>query len=171
MILFPLVFTAAFYAVDILTVAIANLFHPSYTGDVNTEGFAKRAYVASIFEIDGTPNKAPYYIFLLFFSIQSAYLLGSVYFAQYSYIKTTIGLSLACLVIAFIGFYLTSRFMPRGGFYESPVTYQIFLDDGLERKVVSLPKWIGEVLEYLFLYSFLPIFWITTYFRLKEKEV
>jgi hypothetical protein len=165
-ILFPMVFTASFYFVDVIAVSLANLFHPSYNGVT-----ANAAHVINVFHIDDNPvNPAPY-LFLLFFAIQSAFLLGSVYFSQYSYVKTAISLSLVCLIVAFVGLYLPSQWMPRGGFYKSPVEYMIYTDNWENRKMVALPNWFGEALKYIFLYAFHPIFWITTYFRLKEKEV
>ena len=165
-VLFPIVFTAAFYLVDAIAVSFANLFHPSY----NTDG-ANVAQITNVFDLnENAINPAPY-ILLLFFAIQSAFLLGSVYFAQYSYVKTAISLSLVCLIVAFVGIYLPGESMPRGGFYKSPVEYMIYSDNWEDRKMVALPGWIGEVLKYIFLYAFHPIFWVTTYFRLKEKEV
>ena len=165
-ILFPIVFIATFYLVDAIAVSFANLFHPSYNGNTTNS-----AHITNVLDLDGGRfNPAPY-ILLLFFGIQSAFLLGSVYFAQYSYVKTAISLSLVCLIIAFIGIYLPSQSMPRGGFFRSPVEYMIYSGNWEDRKMVALPAWIGEVLKYIFLYAFHPIFWITTYFRLKEKEV
>ena len=163
-ILYPIVFTAAFYLVDAIAVAAANLFHPSYTT-------GKNAPIANIFDLRNPRINLAFYWFLLLFGIQSAFLLGSVYFAQYSYIKTAISLSLAFLIIAFVGLYIPSQWMPRGSFHESPIEYIIHTGEWDNRKMVALPGWIGEVLKYIFLYAFHPIFWITTYFRLKEKEV
>jgi hypothetical protein len=165
-ILFPVIFIAAFYLVDTIAIAGANLFHPSY----NTEG-AKHAQIANIFDLRNPRINLAFYWFLLFFGIQSAFLLGSVYFAQYSYVKTAISLSLVCLIAAFVGIYLPSQWMPRGGFFQSPVNYMIYTDNWEDRKMVALPFWLGQILQYIFLYAFHPIFWITTYFRLKEKEV
>jgi hypothetical protein len=165
-ILFPIVFTATFYLVNTIAVSLANLFHPSYNADISNV-----ANITNVLDLNGGRfNPAPY-ILLLFFGIQSAFLLGSVYFAQYSYVKTAISLSLVCLTVAFVGLYVPSQWMPRGGFLQSPVEYTVHSGNWEDRKMVTLPAWIGEVLEYIFLYAFHPIFWITTYFRLKEKEV
>ena len=167
---FVVVFTAAFYIIDIITVGLANAVHPGYAGSVDHNGVIQEAHTVNIFKLPGNPEKVSFYIFLLFFVIQSVALLGSIYFRQYSYIKTAISITLACLVIGLIGFYFTSFFMPRGGFNELS-NYRIYSEDGNETKLVQLPEWIGKVLKYLFLYGFPPLFWVTTYFRLKEKEV
>ena len=168
--LFLIVFTIAFYTVDLITIGLANLFHPSYSGTVDAQGVIRKAHVVNIFKFADNAANIAYYFFLFFLAIQSAFLLGSVYFSHYSYIKTAIGLTLACLVIALIGFYLTSLIMPRGGYFNPPSTYRVFTGDG-KNKLIELPYWIGSILKFLFSYAFAPIFWLATYFRLKEKEV
>lgn len=168
-ILFVVVFTVAFYLVNIITVGLANLIHPDYSG-VARNGIVHKAHISNIFRIPGNPRNLAQYFFLLFFAVQSVAFLGSIYFPKYSYIKTAISITIVCLVIALVGFYFTSFFMPRGGFNEFS-TYRVFSEDGNETRVIQLPAWIGKVLKFLFFYAFPPIFWVTTYFRLKEKEV
>lgn len=168
-ILFVVVFTVAFYLVNIITVGLANLIHPDYSG-VARNGIVHKAHISNIFRIPGNPRNLAQYFFLLFFAVQSVAFLGSIYFPKYSYIKTAISITIVCLVIALVGFYFTSFFMPRGGFNELS-TYRVFSEDGNETRVIQLPAWIGKVLKFLFFYAFPPIFWVTTYFRLKEKEV
>jgi hypothetical protein len=168
---FLIVFTAAFYLIDVITVGLANLLHPSYNSSVNAQGIIQKAHVVNVFQIKGNPVNVAYYFLLLFLGIQSVALLGSVYFPQYSYIKTAIAVSLVALTIALFGFYFTSFFMPKGGFNEQLTTYYVFPDKGGKAQIIQLPHWIGKVLKNLFFYAFPPIFWITTYFRLKEKEV
>lgn len=168
-ILFVVVFTVAFYLVNIITVGLANLVHPDYSG-VARNGIVHKAHISNIFRIPGNPRNMAQYFFLLFFAVQSVAFLGSIYFPKYSYIKTAISITIVCLVIALVGFYFTSFFMPRGGFNELS-TYRVFSEDGNETRVIQLPAWIGKVLKFLFFYAFPPIFWVTTYFRLKEKEV
>ena len=168
-ILFVIVFTVAFYLVNIITVGLANLIHPDYSG-VARNGIVHKAHISNIFRIPGNPRNMAQYFFLLFFAVQSVAFLGSIYFPKYSYIKTAISITIVCLVIALVGFYFTSFFMPRGGFNELS-TYRVFSEDGNETRVIQLPAWIGKVLKFLFFYAFPPIFWVTTYFRLKEKEV
>jgi hypothetical protein len=168
-ILFVVVFTVAFYLVNIITVGLANLVHPDYSG-VARNGIVHKAHISNILRIPGNPRNMAQYFFLLFFAVQSVAFLGSIYFPKYSYIKTAISITIVCLVIALVGFYFTSFFMPRGGFNELS-SYRVFSEDGNETRVIQLPAWIGKVLKFLFFYAFPPIFWITTYFRLKEKEV
>jgi hypothetical protein len=62
-----------------------------------------------------------------------------------------------------------SSFMPRGEF--GIIQYQFYGSEWRDNKIVELPHWGQKIIEYLALYGFTIIFWITTYFRLKEKEV
>jgi hypothetical protein len=59
--------------------------------------------------------------------------------------------------------------MPRGHYYDGLAGYKVY-EKGQD-KVVMLPGYIGKILGFLLMYAFAPIFWIVTYFRLKEKEV
>src|SRR5215207_2184394 len=79
-VLFFVVFVAAFYLVDVLMVAIANSLSA-------TENLAGKPGVTNVFKViilrfnrDSTIN-----FLFLFFSVQSAFLLGSVYFEKYSF--------------------------------------------------------------------------------------
>jgi hypothetical protein len=66
--------------------------------------------------------------------------------------------------------YFIGSFMPRGSFREN-MTQFIIYEGGEQNKMIQLPRWIGKTIELLMFYAFPPIFWITTYFRLKEKEI
>jgi len=44
-------------------------------------------------------------------------------------------------------------------------------NDPASDKLITLPEWIGDVLVFLLKYAFAPLFWLATYYRLKEKEI
>jgi len=169
-IFFPIILTAAFYLIDALAVFIANASHPSYNGQADHGGNPMVGKIANVFN-PGSQNERRmlFYGTLLFLAIQSAALLGSVYFGQYSYIKTAISLTLLFLFFALVVNYLINSFMPRGFFREN-MTQFIIMEEG-ENKMIQLPHWIGKTIQILIFYAFPPIFWISTYFRLKEKEI
>jgi hypothetical protein len=169
-IFFPIILTAAFYLIDALAVFIANASHPSYNGPVDANGNLLSAKLANVFN-PGNQNdrRMLFYGTLLFLAVQSAALLGSVYFGQYSYIKTAITLTLLFLFFALVMNYFIDSFMPRGFFRENMTQFIIY--EGEENKMIQLPHWIGKTIEFLMFYAFPPIFWISTYFRLKEKEI
>ena len=168
-VLFFIVFTLAFYLVDVLVVLIANAFHPSYNGVTTQEGIAFKAHVANVFNMRELPqnNHLSYYFLVVFLTLQSVALLGSVYFSRYSYIKTVISLTVIIIITFLMLFKLQESLMPKGNF--SLTEYKIYDNDQV--KIISLPVWAQKLLEYLASYAFAFIFWVTTYFRLKEKEV
>ena len=168
-ILFFIIFTLAFYLVDVLVVLIANAFHPSYNGITTQDGIAFQAHVVNVFNMRDLPqnNNLSYYFLVVFLTLQSVALLGSIYFSKYSYIKTVISLTLIVIVTYLILFKLRENIMPMGNF--SVTEYKIYENDQV--KIVSLPVWAQRVIEYLCSYAFAFVFWVTTYFRLKEKEV
>jgi len=164
--LFFVVFTALFYLVDVLLVGLAKAFTaPPATGGKPT--------VVNVFDIVNVPfNKDTMLNFLcFFFSAQAAFLLGSVYFEKFNFIKTIIcgfvvGFILFCLM-----YVLNAKLLPDGdysrGFF---TTYRVYVD-GVNDHLVQLPAWIGQVLRFLVLYGIAPFLWIVTYYRLKEKQV
>jgi len=170
-IMFFIVFLVSFYIVGFFTVSIANAVHPSYNSVVNQDVTVVKAHVINVFETRmEIPVEVTFYFMLLFFAVQSAALLGSVYFSRYSYIKTAISLTLVCVIVFVLEYNLTKNLMPRGRFFEGRGTYIFDMEEG-KGNLVQLPAQVVNTLLFLFKYSFPPIFWITTYFRLKEKEI
>jgi hypothetical protein len=162
---FFVVFTATFYLVDFLMVAIAQTF-PNHVSS------AKPA-VANVFDIISLPfNKDTVLNFLLFyFSVQSAFLLGSVYFEKYSFIKTIIcGFAGGFIVFCFM-FFFNEHLFNGGSYHRGFLTSYRIPVDGVHDRVVQIPAWIGAIFRVLVLYGMAPFLWIVTYFRLKEKQV
>jgi len=115
-------------------------------------------------------NDVLIYLMLIFLAVQAAFLLGSVYFPKYSFIKTAISLLVIFLIGVFYVHNVLGSMMPKGHFYEGLGAYKVFQKNGQE-KIVALPSSVGRILGFLLMYSFAPIFWVVTYLRLKEKEV
>lgn len=174
-IIFFIAYTTVFYIADFIMVKIANSVSYVYwqrnhlAGDV----FVPQNIVNIFFlnEMSARDiNTGPFFL-LGYLAVQSAYILGSVYFTRFSFIKTTISLLVTALfIMMFVGKVL-SAFMPHGSFYQGITNYQIF-DEGLgEQKIIRLPEWVGDSVLFLLKYAFAPIFWVVTYFRVKEKEI
>ena len=143
-ILFPILSIACFYLVNVPMVALAN----SLTG---TSGVQSRSTVANIYDVNLLEFNATQVIKLLFFfvSIASLFLLGSVYFKKYNYIKTIISgflVCISCFVLVFL-------------------THDLFDDYNVESNP-GLPVFI-QVLAY----AIAPLSWMATYFVLKTKKV
>lgn len=170
LVLFFVVFTAAFYLVDAIVVSLANVLHPSYSGPLQGQGLAMKAQVTNVFNIWSGKDNMSYYFLLTFFAIQSAALLGSIYFHQYSYIKTAISLCVLFIVIYVGSAWFQNSFMPPGHFQNGFSFYRVWGDEDTS-KLVQLPGWVDTIISVLFKFGFPLVFWVSTYFRLKEKEV
>ena len=145
-VLFFVVFTAVFYAVDLLMITL----YKSFSG---AEGVADKVTVANVFPVKFFEfnDRAYIYLLLLFFAVQSAFLLGSVFFRKYPFIKTII----SGFIVFFILFCLVYLFHD-----------QLFPDD--EPSEV-LPVWVGQTAMFV-VYATAPLLWIAAYSRLKRKQ-
>jgi hypothetical protein len=164
-IIFFFVFTAVFYMADVLMVGIAN---------ATASAPEERTTVTNIFStgnVGGEWNRNLYFL-VLFFALQAAFLLGSVYFEKYGYIKTSIALFVTFLLFFSLFYFFLEVLMPGKGSYSTSfmTSYRVQAENG-EQRLVQLPQWIGEVLRILFLYAITPLLWLVTYYRLEEKEV
>ena len=161
-VLFFAVFLTAFYAVDLLMVAIANTFSG-----------VEKPTVLNIFSVVVIPVNldATINFLLFFFSVQSAFLLGSVYFEKFSFIKTVISCFVGGFLIFLLIYFFNRQLLPEGDYPQGFLTsYRVHVD-GVNDRLVKIPGWIGELLRFLVLYTIAPFFWIVTYYRLKEKQV
>lgn len=150
LILFFAVFTATFYLVDIIMVNIANSVDAikKYHGKIP---------IINVFDVTffSFNNNATLNFLLFFFSVQSAFLLGSVYFRKYNFLKTIISGFVIWLILFLIVYF----------FYQenSAEAYS----DGNEGE---MPNWIAQLIQGL-AYVLAPLLWIVTYYRLKQKQV
>lgn len=160
-IVFTLVYSACFFLVKSGAVA--------YVNNLIADKPAVYTLRRSKWGADGSfLSVFPYFIYG-FFAVQSFYLLGSVYFSRYSFVITTIAGS----ALIFIFAYYTAELV-EGSFtgfswngdhvrkYDAGFnTYQRY----------ELPSWLSGVLEYVIKFIWAPVFWVVTWFRLKEKQI
>ena len=157
--IFFICYNVIFYLVDISLVNVAN----AVTSEPDK--------VVNIFELEGFPKDHIFhYILYIFFGVQGAFILGSVYFPAYSFIKTSIVIMIFFVFFLFFIGKVLGSIMPAGSLYESLTAYRINKTDGQDY-IVRLPQWINTVLVFLFQFSIAPVLWIVTLIRLKEKEV
>ena len=161
-VLFFLVFLTAFYLVDILMVAIAN----SLKGTPKTTVLNIFSVIVIPVNLNSTIN-----FLLFFFSVQSAFLLGSVYFEKFSFVKTIISCFVGGFLIFLLVYFLNVKLLPEGDYPLGFLTSYRVRVDGINDRLVQLPGWVGQLLRFLVLYTIAPFFWIVTYLRLKEKQV
>ena len=149
-IVFPLLLIACFYLVDVIMVTIANSF------SVNSTGQGK-SIVANIFEVEFIRFNSKQAIYLLpfFLSVQSLFLLGSVYFKKYNFIKTIITGFVIFIACFFIVYIIAEHVLP-----EKEDDYYF----------LKIEKWFPTFLQVL-AYSIAPLAWVATYSVLKAKQV
>ncbi len=164
-VLFFIVFVCAFYLVDVLMVAIAQ---GSFASDIaNRDEGLLNIFDAAQLPREGNTRTN---ILLIFFALQSAFLLGSVYFEKFSFIKTIISGFVAFFIIFCLVYFLYDL-MPNGDYANGFLTAYRIETGGKDDYLVSIPTWPGQLLNYMVLYGTAPFLWTVTYFRLKEKQV
>ncbi|MES1216610.1 MAG: hypothetical protein ABUT20_13935 [Bacteroidota bacterium] len=175
--IFFIFYSLLFYVADIIMVKIANTVSYAYWEKHQHDpgGIFRPQEIVNVFWANDTMRKGdvniPFYILLCYFAVQAAYLLGSVYFARFSFIKTTVGLIfIFLLIIVFVGKVLNA-FMPDGNFYRGIGSYRLNVSGNESATIIRLPDWVDTVTLFLLKFAFAPIFWIATYFRVKEKEL
>lgn len=174
-ILFFVCYTAIFYLVDFTMVSIANGLDKSSFSRNNPSYVFKPIEVANVFSkpLGASPNTPPYFLYflILYINLQAAFILGSIYFPAYSFIKTCITLLLVFLFGVFLIGTLLDSMMPSGSFYDGIFSYVIYEEGSPVMRGVRLSEGLSAVLKYLAMFGFLPLLWSAAYFRLKEKEV
>lgn len=164
-VLFFIVFIAAFYAVDILMVTLVKTF--SESSEQNSTRGLINMFEQFTIRFDGESSLN---MMMVFFSVQSAFLLGSVYFEKYSFLKTVIS-GFVIFFIVFCLVYGLYELMPDGE-YDGGFLTSFRVDiKGQDDHLVTIPHWLGQVLYYLLMYAIAPFLWIVTWYRLKEKQV
>jgi hypothetical protein len=144
--LFFVVFTTAFYLVDILMVSIANTFSANEAvGKSNVINIFTAVFFR--FNSNSTLN-----FLLFFFSVQSAFLLGSVSYKEYSFIKTILSCFIVWLIVVLVLYFLHEQL--------------VLVDERSSR----MPDRIALVIIFL-AYAIAPSLWIATYHRLKQKQL
>ena len=108
-----------------------------------------------------------------FVAIQAFYVLGSIYFSRFTFIMTTvIGIALVFIFMWFT-ISLINNNIPDGfkwdGFYVKKYEGDIGTDGGFYK--YQLPALAFSTLLFLLKFIWAPVFWLITYFRLKEKEI
>lgn len=174
-VLFFLCYTAIFYLVEYSMIKIGNNILEQYWKERDPSYHFVAAKVVNVFT--GPPNMPPdmpnifFYFLLMYLNGQSAFILGSIYFSGYSFIKTAIALLVVILAVIFYMANILDGFMPQGHFGNSFFAYVVSGPDGTYERGARLPEWMAFAIKYLFMYGFLPLLWSAAYFRLKEKEV
>lgn len=164
--LFFICYTIVYYVVDVIMVRVCNAVDAAR--GIGTPG--KVQTIVNIFR-PGNMNDSSVivYLYLIYLVVQAGFLLGSVYFSKYSFVKTAIAMLAVFLFFVFFLGKVMNGIMPAGHYSESMFAYRLY--EGSRDKIVRIPAYVSDTILFLLKYAFAPLFWVTAYFRLKEKEV
>lgn len=166
---FFVVYTLLFYIVDIPMVHIYNGLYPAGQKNSHDAVFVYNVFTAA----GGIPPEREMHLFLLaFFSIQAVFILGSVYFTRYAFIKTIVAILLFTLVVVIFMTKVVAQNLPDSWHLNDMIGW-VERDAQSYRpiKQVSLSGWTEALLRFGLIGGVPVFFWCVTYFRLKEKEV
>jgi hypothetical protein len=114
----------------------------------------------------------PYFIYG-FYAVQAIYLLGSIYFSRFSFIITTIiG---AALIFCFV--YYMYRISEMFSHYNWKILSATSFNNegtftpGGPNKLYSVSHLTQDIILCFVKFGWAPIFWVITWYRLKEKEI
>lgn len=114
-------------------------------------------------------NLYPPIFLMTYFAVQAALLPGAIYFTRNAILKTLLTLiGVALLTVLFLA-KVAEPAVPHGWHMSNLFEWVNY--DGDEIKWVRLPVWTGYWSYQLAAWGLPVIFWVTAYFRLKEKEV
>jgi hypothetical protein len=171
-VLFFLVYTIVFFLVDIPMVELCNRLIEREHRMWSVGSPIQPDPIYNV--LNGLPNTEldnQYHLFLLsYFAMQAAFVLWSVYFDRYAFIKTTVAVLIFILFFMCMESRVIEPMLP-DGFHRAQITDWMKGQDTLGIKVIRLSPVISTPLGYLLIYGTPFVFWIATYFRLKEKEV
>ena len=153
-VLFSAVVLGMFFIIQPIAVAMAHSPEPMH---FRTD-FARAEFSSVVWNI------ATGYV-----AMQALFILGSVYFQRFAFIKTVVSTVLAAAVFAAFINYVVSPLMPEGMNMQSFSEAHVW-KSGTER-IYKLPIWSSVGIRYGFQYMWVPVLWTATYFRLKEKEL
>jgi hypothetical protein len=156
---YNLLYVVGFFALRGLALSILAM-HP----EINVHHYSTNENDKEIF----------YYLGLAYASLQTLFLLGSIYFERFAFVKTIVSGILVLLVTFLFGRYVVYPIMPQGHFEGNHAQFVFEKGDGIVSKtkmVFGYPDWLLNTLVFLFRYIWVPAFWTVTYFRLKEKQL
>ncbi len=175
--LFFIVYNALFYLLDIPLVKLENSINwKIYLASKEPLSQYSPLEVFSPMEFKGHKqgegyNNESIILLLLYFSIQSAYILGSVYFTRYNFIKTTIVLLLLGFACFLFFDNIFGRSLPTG------ISSKGLFRWGFNDPETNRPRWVllspgvESILLFVVEWSWPFLLWLVTFLRLREKQV
>lgn len=107
--------------------------------------------------------------FYIFIALQSLFILGSVFFEKFAFIKTTLAALFIIFLFIITGILLAKNLLPHNSNLQGLTAFRVYGNN--EVKLYRLSPWIGDALIACTKLIWAPVFWVAAYFRLKEKEI
>jgi hypothetical protein len=160
-VIYAAIYLCFFRLVDVFFV---NNYHQGL--DPNSPNYQNLYHSVEVF---GFNNEIAKNIFIIFFNISGAMLLGSLYFNKVSYIKVAL---LVCTLVIFTYF---TNLLIAGLFFNhidmATPFKSVFLKVGSAIGIVDLPEGVNSAISFLISYVIPGTLWLTALIRLKEKEM
>jgi hypothetical protein len=175
-IIFFIAYTVVFYLVDYGMVNLSNTVSKNWQDYPlqNAELF-QPAKIANVFsnkdemKVVPIPLNLNNYFLMTYFAAQASFILGSIYFSKFGFVKTIICLfGLFFFIFIYFGIIL-SHLLPDGWFYDTFTSWR--RNDPNGPAYAFLPAWAEESFYFLLKFCFPFIILVIAYFRLKEKEI
>ena len=159
-VVYGLIYSAAFYVVNTSMVSLANHFFGTKWEIINI--FRLGSYTNPFF--DEPPNQ----MFLKYLVLQALFVSGGLYFSKYSFFKTSL-IFLAFWILRLLLPALYHMFLPLGNFQDALTSFEVLDLNG--NKLVEMPLWFTNVFSIFFSVLIVPILWVFSYFKLREKQI
>lgn len=171
-VLFFIFFTIVFYLVDIPMVKLSRSFVGySYT-TINGKPVSEHMGIVNVFSNEGSfaeGSDTPVFL-LAFFAFQSAFILGSIYFNRYAFVKTVVALLLFAGISTFYIIKVVATHLPAGWHLNGLLEWGGYSKAGGSLSITTA-AWVQETFTFLVSYCIPFVFYYIAYTRLKEKEV
>ncbi|MDB5247264.1 MAG: hypothetical protein JWQ40_1658 [Segetibacter sp.] len=158
--LFTLAYCLVFYIVKSLAIVFLAEFIKKHPGSSYREMTDFKNGFGSVIK----------YFIYGYFAVQSLYLLGSVYFRRYSFIITTVAGAFLIFVFAY---YMTRIHDNMLGAVSWDLISVRKADKAIKDgyMLYSVSPTVAGIFKYTIQFVWVPVFWVATWFRLKEKEI
>lgn len=155
-VVFLLVYLGSFWLIKHITFFLIELEPRNTLSRVNPN---------DVFEREVTPI-----LFYIFFAIQALFILGSVYFERFAFIKTLLVAVFIAFLFVLFTMFLGHNLLPGNLGVKGFTDFRVY-GDNEPPKLYRLPGWIDDVLVPIIKFIWVPVLLTATYFRLKEKEI
>ena len=159
-VVYGLVYSAAFYVVNATMVSLANHFFGTKWEIINI--FRLGNYIDPFF--DEPANQ----LFLKYLALHALFVSGGLYFSKYSFFKTSL-VFLALWILRLLLPAVYHLFLPLGNFRGALTSFEVFDLNG--NKLLEMPGWFNSVFTVFFSFLIIPILWVFSYFKLREKQI